>query len=100
MTVNRPVLGLRWRAARWVAPAVMLLASLLAPSAAALEIIDSSGGVIYVEVNKGRLLRLDQVPATVFLADHNLAVEQHPLLLVEREQRGFARRLANHIDQL
>lgn len=73
MTVNRPVLGLQWRAAQWVAPAVMLLASLLAPSAAALEIIDSSGGVIYVEVNKGRLLRLDQVPATVFLADPNVA---------------------------
>ncbi len=73
MTVNRPVLGLQWRAARWVAPAVMLLASLLAPTTNALEIIDSGGGVIYVEVNKGRLLRLDQVPATVFLADPNIA---------------------------
>jgi pilus assembly protein CpaC len=73
MTVNRPILGLRWRAARWVAPALIVLASLLAPSAGALEIIDSSGGVIFVEVNKGRLLRLEQAPATVFLADPNVA---------------------------
>ncbi|MDH3512117.1 MAG: type II and III secretion system protein family protein [Gammaproteobacteria bacterium] len=73
MTVNRPVLGLQWRAARWVAPAAVLLASLLAPAASALEVIDSNGGVIYVEVNKGRLLRLDEVPATVFLADPNIA---------------------------
>jgi len=73
MTVNRPVSGLRWRVARWGAPVLALLASLLAPAAGALEVIDSSGGVIYVEVNKGRLLRLDQVPATVFLADPNIA---------------------------
>jgi pilus assembly protein CpaC len=73
MMVNRPVLGLQLRAVRWVAPAVLLLASLLAPTTAALEIIDSSGGVIFVEVGKGRLLRLDQVPATVFLADPNVA---------------------------
>jgi pilus assembly protein CpaC len=73
MTVNRPILGLRWRAARWVAPALIVLASLLTPPAGALEIIDSSGGVIFVEVNKGRLLRLEQAPATVFLADPNVA---------------------------
>jgi len=73
MTVNRPVSGLRWRVARWGAPVLMLLASLLAAPAGALEVIDSSGGAIYVEVNKGRLLRLDQVPATVFLADPNIA---------------------------
>ena len=73
MTVNRPVLGMHWRAARWIAPALMLFASLLASPAGALEVIDSSGGVIYVEVNKGRLLRLDQVPATVFLANPNIA---------------------------
>ncbi len=73
MTFNTPVLGMQWRAARWGAPLLLLLASLLASPAAALEVIDSSGGVIYVEVNKGRLLRLDQVPATVFLADPNIA---------------------------
>ncbi len=73
MTVNRPVLGMQWRATRWGVPLLLMLASLLAPPASALEVIDSSGGVIYVEVNKGRLLRLDQVPATVFLADPNIA---------------------------
>jgi pilus assembly protein CpaC len=41
--------------------------------AAALEVIDSSGGEIYVEVGKGRLLRLDSAPATVFLADPKIA---------------------------
>lgn len=39
----------------------------------ALEVIDSSGGEIYVEVGKGRLLRLDEAPATVFLADPKIA---------------------------
>lgn len=64
---------MRRRVARWGAPVLVLLASLLAPPAHAFEVIDSSGGVIYVEVGKGRLLRLDQVPATVFLADPNVA---------------------------
>ncbi|UCH73431.1 MAG: type II and III secretion system protein family protein [Rhodospirillales bacterium] len=73
MTVNRPVVGLQWRMPRWGAAALILIASLLGSPAGALEVIDSNGGVIYVEVNKGRLLRLDQVPATVFLADPNIA---------------------------
>ena len=73
MTVSRPISGMLRRAARCAAPALLLLASLLASPTSALEVIDSSGGVIYVEVNKGRLLRLDQVPATVFLANPNIA---------------------------
>ena len=47
-----------------------LLASL---PARAIEIIDSTGGEIYIEVNKGRLIRLDQAPATVFLANSEIA---------------------------
>lgn len=73
MTVRRPVSGLLQRLVRRVAPALLLLASLLPSPVGALEVIDSSGGVIYVEVNKGRLLRLDQVPATVFLANPEVA---------------------------
>ena len=73
MTGIGPLLRLQRRAGRWIAPAMILLASLQAPPAAALEVIDSNGGVIYVEVNKGRLLRLDQVPATVFLANREIA---------------------------
>jgi pilus assembly protein CpaC len=46
---------------------------LAATPAAALEIVDSSGGQIYVEVGKGRLLRLDEAPATVFLANPKIA---------------------------
>lgn len=61
------------RAALLAAPAMALLASLSAAPVQALEIIDSSGGTIYVEVNKGRLIRLDQVPATVFLANPEVA---------------------------
>lgn len=53
--------------------AMALLMSFLAMPAAALEVIDSSGGQIYVEVGKGRLLRLDEAPATVFLADPKIA---------------------------
>ncbi|MDH5798986.1 MAG: pilus assembly protein N-terminal domain-containing protein, partial [Paracoccaceae bacterium] len=61
------------RALRTLGFAMALTMALLAMPAAALEIIDSSGGQIYVEVGKGRLLRLDQAPATVFLADPNIA---------------------------
>jgi pilus assembly protein CpaC len=50
-----------------------LLMSFLAAPASALEVIDSSGGQIYVEVGKGRLLRLDEAPATVFLANPGVA---------------------------
>jgi pilus assembly protein CpaC len=52
----------------------MLLTALAATStSSAFEVIDSSGGQIYVEVGKGRLLRLDEAPATVFLADPKIA---------------------------
>lgn len=55
-----------------------LLAAALAVGAVtgparAIELIDSSGGSIYLEVNKGRLLRLDEVPSTVFLANPDIA---------------------------
>lgn len=53
--------------------ATALMASLAALPAAALEIVDSSGGQIYVEAGKGRLLRLDEAPATVFLANPKIA---------------------------
>ena len=53
--------------------AMALLMSFLASPVSALEIIDSSGGQIYVEAGKGRLLRLDEAPATVFLADPKIA---------------------------
>lgn len=47
--------------------------AVLAGPARAIEIIDSAGGTIYIEVNKGRLLRLDEIPATVFLANPEVA---------------------------
>ena len=50
-----------------------LLTTLVTTPATALDIIDSNGGEIYVEVGKGRLLRLDEVPSTVFLADPKIA---------------------------
>lgn len=53
--------------------ALALVLPILATPVMALEIIDSSGGEIYVEVGKGRLLRLDEAPATVFLADPKIA---------------------------
>lgn len=53
--------------------ALALFIPILATPAMGLEVIDSSGGEIYVEVGKGRLLRLDQAPATVFLADPKIA---------------------------
>lgn len=49
------------------------LVAALAGPARAIEIIDSAGGTIYIEVNKGRLLRLDDIPATVFLANPEIA---------------------------
>ncbi len=61
------------RALRALGVAMALLLPLVAGPASALEIIDSSGGQIYVEVGKGRLLRLDETPTTVFLADPNIA---------------------------
>lgn len=60
-------------AARTFGFALALLMSVIAVPAMGLEVIDSSGGDIYVEVGKGRLLRLDQAPATVFLADPKVA---------------------------
>lgn len=73
MSNGRPILSVLRRALRLFVPAAALLLSLQSSPAGALEIIDSSGGTIYVEVNKGRLLRLDQVPATVFLANPGIA---------------------------
>ena len=60
-------------ASRTLGFATALLMSFLALPASALEVIDSSGGQIYVEVGKGRLLRLDEAPATVFLANPAIA---------------------------
>lgn len=51
----------------------LALSAILTGPAAAIEVIDSAGGTIYVEVNKGRLLRLDEAPATVFLANPAVA---------------------------
>ncbi len=42
-------------------------------SAGAAEIVDSSGLSLELEVNKGRLVRLDQPAATVFVADPDIA---------------------------
>ena len=61
------------RVMRAIGLATALMAGLSALPVAALEIIDSSGGQIYVEVGKGRLLRLDEAPATVFLANPKIA---------------------------
>jgi pilus assembly protein CpaC len=61
------------RVLRALGLAMALLMAFLAMPASALEIIDSSGGQIYVEIGKGRLLRLDEAPATVFLADPKVA---------------------------
>lgn len=74
MMAGETVMGLNSRRAfRALGLATALLMSFLAMPASALEVIDSSGGQIYVEVGKGRLLRLDEAPATVFLADPNVA---------------------------
>ncbi len=62
---------LRGVAGRLLAAAVAI-AAVIGP-ARAIEVIDSSGGSIYLEVNKGRLLRLDEVPSTVFLANPDVA---------------------------
>ncbi len=61
------------RVLRALGLAMALLMAFSAMPAAALEVIDSSGGQIYVEIGKGRLLRLDEAPATVFLADPKIA---------------------------
>ena len=74
MMAGETVMGINSRCAlRALGLAMALLMSFLAVPASALEIIDSSGGQIYVEVGKGRLLRLDEAPATVFLADPKVA---------------------------
>lgn len=66
--------GMNSRGARWAfGLAAAFVAALAIAPARALEVIDSNGGEIYVEVGKGRLLRLDQIPSTVFLADPNVA---------------------------
>lgn len=67
---NRRTGGL---AVRILGFALALFMPIIAMPAMGLEVIDSSGGEIYVEVGKGRLLRLDQAPATVFLADPKIA---------------------------
>lgn len=51
----------------------LALAVVSTGAAGAIEVIDSAGGTIYVEVNKGRLIRLDEPPATVFLANPAVA---------------------------
>jgi pilus assembly protein CpaC len=61
------------RALRAFGFAIALLMVSISMPAMSLEVIDSSGGEIYVEVGKGRLLRLDEAPATVFLADPKIA---------------------------
>jgi pilus assembly protein CpaC len=73
MTAGRKKHALAGPALRTFGFAAALLLSLFAMPAAALEVIDSTGGEIYVEVGKGRLLRLDRAPATVFLADPKIA---------------------------
>ena len=74
MTAVRSAMGiLDRRVLRALGLATALLAAFAAMPASALEIIDSSGGQIYVEVGKGRLLRLDEAPATVFLANPKIA---------------------------
>lgn len=74
MMAGDTVLGINSRhVLRVLGLAMALLMSFLAMPASALEVIDSSGGQIYVEVGKGRLLRLDEAPATVFLADPKVA---------------------------
>lgn len=74
MLAGNTVMGIKSRCAlRALGLAMALLMPLAATPASALEIIDSSGGQIYVEVGKGRLLRLDEAPATVFLANPAIA---------------------------
>lgn len=65
---------LRACAGRMLAAAVSVAAVFaLGGPVAALEVIDSSGGILYVEVNKGRMIRLDEIPAKVFLANPEVA---------------------------
>jgi len=67
MMAGHTVMGKsRMRVLRALGLAMALLMAFLAMPASALEIIDSSGGQIYVEIGKGRLLRLDEAPATVY----------------------------------
>jgi pilus assembly protein CpaC len=74
MLAGITVMGIKSRSAlRALGLATALLMPVVAMPASALEIIDSSGGQIYVEVGKGRLLRLDEAPATVFLANPAVA---------------------------
>jgi len=73
MTAGRNRLGAAIGYGTRVAFVVLALFGGTASAVHALEVIDSSGGTIYLEVNKGRLLRLDEVPATVFLANPAVA---------------------------
>lgn len=74
MMAGEIVMGINsQRALRALGFAMALLMTFLSTPASALEVIDSNGGQIYVEAGKGRLLRLDEAPATVFLADPNIA---------------------------
>ncbi len=59
---------------RSVLPAVLALA-LAAPiaAAAAVELVSGSGETMSLEVNKGRLVRLERPAATVFVADPEIA---------------------------
>lgn len=59
------------RAGRLAVLAVVALVA--AGEAAAVEIVRASGAVVGVEVNKGRLVRLERAAATVFIADPAIA---------------------------
>lgn len=70
-SMGKGTIGRRVMRATGIASALLMF--LAATPTSALEIIDSNGGEIYVEVGKGRLLRLDETPATVFLANPKIA---------------------------
>ena len=53
--------------------ALVVVVSLMAPPAAALEVVGSAGTALSLEVNKGRLVRLDAPAATVFIANPEIA---------------------------
>lgn len=70
-SMEKGIIGGRALRATGVASALLMFLAVTPTSA--LEIIDSNGGEIYVEVGKGRLLRLDEAPVTVFLANPKVA---------------------------
>lgn len=53
--------------------AALLMAALAGREAAAVEVIGAGGAGITLEVNKGRLVRLDRAAATVFVANPDVA---------------------------